>query len=546
MKHLTTSLLLAALLLLHFTGLAPAAAEPVASSQPVVIFMIDKLNIDDLDPKSTPNLWALKDRGGIGLLNTLTGGERTSKNGCATISAGKLAVGSSKADQNFMGSELIQGEKAGDIFARNTGITPAADNALVSSIAVINKNNQALNLETPGQLGDELHAAGFSTAVIGNSDRPNYPSRPGSLILMDSKGIVDHAFIGEETVNHNQRMAFPAQSNYTQILESYRQLKSNELVLIEFGDLSRLESMYNFFAKSHYQKERKLILRQIDNCIAKINHELPSASCIYIISPSPSRNSFEPSALLTPLIIVKPGFTGTLTSYSTRHEGVVLSINLKNSILNSLNNSRPESIFSTPNNDSYQVLKNLNQREVFSYVNQTWLLTIIIGLIFLILMLGILQITQRRGCRISSLMLLFALSLPLSLLLIGIFDVFERQTFILFFLAINSGVAVLSLLLGKIVRINPIIPVLIATILVIACDLLLNNTLISNSMMSYRVISGARYYGLGNEYMGVLIGASISLATLIRHKTQKLKGQFFTAILFIAITFLIAYPRFGI
>ncbi|MDD3024601.1 MAG: hypothetical protein PHE26_11955, partial [Syntrophomonadaceae bacterium] len=92
MKHLTTSLLLAALLLLHFTGLAPAAAEPVASSQPVVIFMIDKLNIDDLDPKSTPNLWALKDRGGIGLLNTLTGGERTSKNGCATISAGKLAV----------------------------------------------------------------------------------------------------------------------------------------------------------------------------------------------------------------------------------------------------------------------------------------------------------------------------------------------------------------------------------------------------------------------------------------------------------------------
>lgn len=545
MKNLATSLFLAALLL-SFLATGAASAEPVTTAQQVVIFMIDKLSIDDLNPQNTPALWSLKDRGGIGLLNTVTGGERTTKNGCATISAGKLAVGSSNANQNFAPAELVDGEKAGDIFARNTGISPSADNALVSSIAVIRKNNQALNLGIPGQLGDELHAAGYHTAVIGNSDRPNYTSRPSSLMIMDSRGIVDHAFISEAASKPNHQRSFPAQSNYPQMLKAYQQFKSDELVLFEFGDLSRLESMYSLFGKARYQKERKLILSQIDNSIGKIITELPGKCCIYIISPSPSRNSFVPSALLTPVIMVKPGFTGTLTSHSTRHEGVVLSTNLKNSILNCLDPSKPESIFSTLNPDSYQVLKKLNQREVFSYVNQTWLLTIIIGLSFFILLLAMLQISQRREGLSSRLMLLFALALPLSLLLIGLFDVFERKQFILLFLLINSGVAGLSWLLGKTFRINPLLPILATTIVVIAVDLFFHNTLIGNSIMSYRVISGARYYGLGNEYMGVLVGAGISLATLIKNNTAPGKGQLFTAVLFILITFLIAYPRFGI
>lgn len=545
MRNLAASLLLALLILLAGPGASPAAES--ARPQPqVVILMIDRLSINDLNPQNTPCLWSLKDRGGIALLNTLTGGERTTKNGCATISAGKLAVGSNQADQNFMPDELLEGEKAGDVFTRNTGITPGADNALVTSIVVIKKNNKALNLATPGQLGDELHAAGYRTAVIGNSDRPNFPSRPGTLILMNSNGIVDHAFIGAPAVSLDNRRAIPARSNYPQMLAAFEKLKTNDVVLIEFGDLSRLEAMYSFLGKNRYQKERRLVLKQIDNCIGKINRGLPPQTCIYVVSPSPSRNSFVPSALLTPLIMVKPGFTGTLTSYSTRHEGVVLSINLKNSILNCLDQGRPESIFATANPDSYQVLKKLNQREVFSYVNQIWLLTVIIGLSVLILLLAILQIVRGRSREISNLMLLFALAMPLSLLLIGFFDVFERRQFILLFLLINSGAAILSWLMGKLLKISPLLPVLAATIIIIAGDLLSNNTLLSNSIMSYRVISGARYYGLGNEYMGVLIGATISLAALVRNRSGELKGQLFAAVLFIAVTFLIAYPRFGI
>ncbi|MEN6325298.1 MAG: hypothetical protein ABFD18_03680 [Syntrophomonas sp.] len=545
MRNLATSLLLALLILLTGRG-ASFANEPAKPQHQVIILMIDKLSINDLNPQNTPCLWSLKDRGGMALLNTLTGGDRTTKNGCTTISAGKLAVGSNQADQNFMPAELLNGEKAGDVFTRNTGISLLADNAVVSSITVIKKNNEALNLGMPGQLGDELQAAGYHTAVIGNSDRPGYPSRPGSLILMDSNGIVDHAFIGAAAVSINNRRALPAQSNYAQMLKAFEKLKTNDVVLFEFGDLSRLEAMYSFFAKNRYQKERILVLKQIDNCIGQISRRLPPQTCIYVISPSPSRNSFVPSALLTPLIMVKPGFTGILTSFSTRHEGVVLSINLKNSILNCLDQRRSESIFATANPDSYQVLKKLNEREVFSYVNQTWLLTFIIGLSVLILLLSILQIVRKRGTVVSNLMLLFALSMPLSLLLIGFFDVFERRQFILLFLLINSGTAILSWLLSKVFKINPLLPVLSATTLVIAGDLLTNNTLLGNSIMSYRVISGARYYGLGNEYMGVLIGASISLAALIRKGWGELKGQFFAAILFIGVTFLIAYPRFGI
>ncbi|ABI68000.1 hypothetical protein [Syntrophomonas wolfei] len=528
------------------------AAETERKPEPgrVIIYMIDKLSINDLSPKTTPYLWKLQEQGGIGLLNTITGGERTSKNGCCTISAGKLAVGSSNAHLNYEAGEVLEEELAADIFARNTGFVPEKDDILISSINVIEKNNNQRNLGQAGRLGDSIHALGLKTAVIGNSDRPGYPNRPGCLLLMDSRGIVDNGAIGPQMCRPGgfNESLLPLQSDYDKMHEQFSILRDdNDVILMEFGDLSRLESMYSSFSPARYQEERKNILQRIDGSISQIQGELPPGdNCIYIISPSPSRNSYIPSALLTPIIIIKPGFEGTLTSYSTRRTGIVLTSSLQNSILNCLNPERKENIFATAANDSFQQLKRLNHREVFNYVYQPIILSLFIGLILLLLLLACWLSLRSPDNPLRLPILGFILCLPWSMLLIGLFTFTRPLYFFLLLLLLNLLLTIAGFLLARILRLNPLFLIISGTIITIAWDLISKGSLIANSVMSYRVISGARYYGLGNEYMGVLIGATIALATLIFSKSFTSKKRLVLAFIFAAIIFLIAYPLFGI
>jgi hypothetical protein len=53
-----------------------------------------------------------------------------------------------------------------------------------------------------------------------------------------------------------------------------------------------------------------------------------------------------------------------------------------------------------------------------------------------------------------------------------------------------------------------------ANCLAVAADLLLGQQGMMTSMLSYSPSEGARYYGIGNEYMGVLVGSSVTALCL--------------------------------
>ncbi len=515
------------------------------SADHVFIYMIDKLNINDIDPNITPNLWSLKEKGGMGLLNTVTGGGRTTKNTCCTISAGKPAVASSKAQLNFKAAEIIDLEKAGDIFYRNTGIPTVDDNIVINSIEVIEKNNERLNIGEPGKLGDAIHTMGYSTAVIGDSDRPGFYSRPGALVLMNSQGIIDNGFVGKEVHDTTGLVYW---SNYSQILEQSKKLKDiPSVILIEFGDLSRLDSMYKLFSPVRYQEERKQILSQIDTCIGEIQEKVATnRTCVYLITPSPSMTAVMSNALLTPLIIVKPGFEGTLTSYSTRREGVVHSVNIKNSILNCLNPDINEEIYTLKTGKSIRDLQELNKRAGFNYSNQAWIMSIYVFLILSLLLLVLLQSILKKDNNFTRIILIFLIALPLSLLIMSNINVLNRSLFIIESLGINVIITLITWAIARVFKINALLPVLLVSIAVITFDLIADTGLIKNSIMSYQLLSGIRYYGLGNEYMGVLLGATISFSALILQNSPSRKRQVLITILFCCITLLIAYPLFGI
>ena len=76
------------------------------------------------------------------------------------------------------------------------------------------------------------------------------------------------------------------------------------------------------------------------------------------------------------------------------------------------------------------------------------------------------------------------------------------------------------------------------TALVLIGDALTGTRLVAQSVLSAYALSGIRFYGIGNEYMGVLLGGTLLLATVLRGRVSLL-------VLFGLVTFALSFPAFG-
>ena len=88
---------------------------------------------------------------------------------------------------------------------------------------------------------------------------------------------------------------------------------------------------------------------------------------------------------------------------------------------------------------------------------------------------------------------------------------------------------------------------IIITILLIV-DQLTGATLIAFSPLGYDIISGARFYGIGNEYVGVLLGASCTgIGVVSQYLIEKGRSLTFLLLLpiFALILFVLAHPGIG-
>ncbi len=83
--------------------------------------------------------------------------------------------------------------------------------------------------------------------------------------------------------------------------------------------------------------------------------------------------------------------------------------------------------------------------------------------------------------------------------------------------------------------------------LALILDLLTGANLIKSSVLGYDPISGARFYGIGNEYMGILIGSAVLFIASVYQ--SELKPGYLISILsaffFVFLTYLFISPRWG-
>ena len=567
----STIILVGLALLLRASGAAPALtlALPAFPEEKsftigaqgipgrVVVVTMDFLQVRDLEGGLPPNMAAMAERGATALMNVNTGRNVTPENTHATIGAGAHAVAALNSPaQGMAASEPLDGGTAADEFFRRTGLTPPAGSLVYLDIARMRLMNEALNYAvTPGALGEILHEAGWRTAALGNSDDPRGPQRQILSIAMDNQGIVDAGSVGREVIRPDREFTGGHSTDYSGILREYEKLPPEvRLVAIDLGDLGRLQASREYMARDHWNAWRGEVIRRSDEFIGGLMGRLDLKKDLLILtSPTPGDDG-EKKDRMVPVIMCGGNISrGLLVSPTTKRPGVIMNVDIAPTALNFLDLPVPGVFTGRPAGvvpgdygvetatGMYRVIESVYEARPFLQKGfvlfQLVLLAVSLGLIFM----------KKKGKEFLQPFFLAVMSVPLVYLLMPLFPaagiLVEGLLLVLFTVLLTC----LFIFIREKWGIDTFLLVSSATFLVITADILAGSPLQKVSIMSYDPVVGARFYGLGNEYMGVLIGSTLVGTTSLIQYLEKRRSILiaFSGAVYAFIVYVIAAPQLG-
>ncbi|HAG09028.1 MAG TPA: hypothetical protein DCK87_05660 [Desulfotomaculum sp.] len=544
---------------------------PKLSPGKIVIVVIDGISISDLQPEALPVFNQLIRQGALGLMNGNTAKNVNAENAYATIGAGSRISAPNAQAGGFNGWEKVNGLLAKDLYRQRTGKTPP-DKALVQlEIARIQQANSELSYPAlPGTLGTVLREAGLRTAVLGNADTLTGFGRQAVTIAMDNDGLVDYGEVNTNLLTVDKDFLSGLRTDYSKLLQAFDRLPPDTaLFVIETGDLSRLKNEEPKALANVLQNQRCQTLRRIDTFLGHLIKRLNfQRDLLFIISPTIESGTVtkEPEAknYLAPVLVAGAGIgTGLLTSPSTRRPGLILNIDLAATIIHYYNLPVPWQIIGRPMQVSQTGkklpdLQKMQQQLILTYNARPLLLKgyIFYQLILLFLSLyGIFGRKKRVG-KILKPFLIAVLAVPLVFLVLPILPQPTITVLIVELFGLTVFITGLTWFLAHRLNLNPFLFLALANTILILADTLIGSPLQKVALLSYDPIGGARFYGIGNEYMGVLIGAVIlsvtTLMTTFRINQAKRRAHFFrklfltiSGLLFLGIIFTLATPNLG-
>ncbi|NLV17734.1 MAG: hypothetical protein GXY50_11115 [Syntrophomonadaceae bacterium] len=515
-------------LILLLASPASAMAQQSSDSGQVYLVVVDKLSITDIGPATMPELAELARSGAVGLASSRTIGSLNTVNGSITIGAGNLARTFSSDIAAYNVEETVPGhsQSAGEIFHFLTNNPPDPDGVVLLSLPATiagmkNENTNAI----PGAMGDALRFHGFNICVLGNGDTGNTVdtrSRSAVTIAMDAQGRVPLGNVGSATASPSSSY-LGLETNYDFLSEEVARYKSEtDVFVIELSDLARLEKAKTAIPEV-INSERKRLLLNIDDYIGSLKSQLGPKDFMLIISPSPSRSQVEAKAMFLPVIISGPDYEGSLTSGSTRRDYMVANTDLAPTILNfmgiddfGVKNGIGQPIVAkaiSPGTDILAQAQAISDQASLTNRLRSPLVKGYVVFVIIVIILSIIALTLINKIKALVLPLVLAMGVvPLVLLFLGRLSLpFDWA----YGVAAVFATLVLTLLLDRIFKSRyhlAFVFTAFLTLLALNLDIVTGTTLIQSSILGYDPIAGARYYGIGNEYMGVLIGCGILVA----------------------------------
>ena len=517
----------------------------------VVILLISRVDYDDLRDMS--NVSELIDKGYIGLMNTRASGRYSEIKSYATLGWGTRA----EALEDTLVFDSINDETK-DIYYRRVGRALESHEGIIN-IAInklIQQNIKAEFKAVPGTMGELLRKNGYKTAVIGNSDTDVITSRPVGFIAMDSRGYIDYGKVNDDILMEDANSPFGIRTDYDALLSEFQihHQKSN-LTVIDTGDMSRLEAYRVNLNSDTYKNHKSAIMNNINDFIGDLLEKIDFAETrLIVVTPYPSEASYEAGDRLTPVIIYDGRDTtgGVLTSDTTRRYGIVGNIDIAPTILDYFNitatNTTGRKIVAVPMDNQLSFIQELNERTVNTSVIRYRILYTFAVFEMLASVLALLSIVYRKKIpkgfsSFSAGLLLSTIVVPLVLLILSVFGV---GSIFKTYLMVALITIILTLIIYFIFKKDPIKAIMFTSLLLVISlllDIATGQNLIQNSILGYDPIIGARYYGIGNEFVGILLGSSLIGITALQEKYRK--KPLILMLLFSILVLFIGYPKLG-
>ena len=552
-------------------GITYAPAGAGKGNERVILLLADRLTYGDLRRAAGPNLSGILEEGAVALMN-VRAGRSGSESGYLSLGTGSRAAAGSEGRAAFEKGELFEGEKAEIIFERRVGDQPAGTIFHLQGAALQERNRALPYGVTVGLMGEMLKGKGLTAAVWGNADGA-VPNRSAVMVAMDSGGAVLKGKVGDELLREDAFFPYGVRTDVSALADAVTDnIGAADLHVVEFGDSSRLDEYWPNLTPARGEALFKTTMEHLDRLLGELQ---PLAAgqgrTLLLLSPSLPLNRPAAGEQLAPIIIYRgaaPG-PGLLVGSSTRRAGLVQNVDLLSMVrflLTDAENSAlppPVPPFSIiPNDDPLEFLDHFSTRAALVYNQRAPLLKGYVAILVAALLAapaGLLLKVRPLLRPFSRLIELLLFVPPALLLLPGLFT-FPSPDLWQSALILSGAVLLPALLLHPLQSGNghlyrAVIGWGIALALII--DTLAGAPLQQLSLMSYDPIGGARYYGMGNEYMGVLIGAAllgtVSLKAFIAGRKKEFPEQKIAfhiaaasvATLYALIIFILAAPNFG-
>ena len=399
-----------------------------------------------------------------------------------------------------------------------------------------------------GRMADALRRAGVRTALIGDADGDDTgPYRP-ALLFVPAPDVVSDGTVADPAAPGGRRTD-PAKL-WTVTRAAFR---TCDLVAVQFGDFARAEreNQRGVLLPAAYEGHRDRALHRLDGYIGHVLDGFRGQ--VFVVVPTPPLTAAGGWDSLTPFVATDPHALATLTSDTTQTRGLIAARDIAPTVLARLDIPAPlqmsgaaVTVTALPGEslvgmDRLTRLNQQAQNPIFWAVGLGAALLVFgnLGLYLAGRMGGLPGKVARYGLRVVS-------AWPLSLLLAPLADIHTVSAYV----AVFAGLTCLLALLPS----PPLICAL--TALVIIGDGLTGTTLISNSALSEYALAGIRFYGIGNEYMGVLIGGALLACALGTRgeegrageegRTQGSPLRSATILSWLALAvFVLSFPSFG-
>lgn len=548
MSHIHRWLLIA-MMAVVFYGSSFSSVQAVNHPQ-VILILINQLSFMDYTIYSElPGFKQLEEQGAKGAMNINSAGGRTDENSYLSIGSGSRGVGTIEMAGSFMADEMIDSQmRAKDIYYQQTGerIT-SKDAILFLSIGRLHQQQQKFSFKISA-LGEVLKVNGYKSRVFGNSDTDE-KIRYAPLIVMDQEGV-SFGDVGTKTNVDDPSRPYGIKTNYSYLIEQLKESVSLDasLIVFDLGDLYRFEQFKEQMKQEHAEQLKKRIFYEMGIFIQDIIKELNDQQTLIIASPMVDAVSAKEKYLLAPIWIYHNQLEGKmLTSGTTKREGIVTNIDLAPTVLESLKiKEKPVEMLGEAleavdskvnlNGELERIATVYQRRSKVLYVYVLWQIFILIAAMLTWLKKG----KIKHEYAITG--LLSMLFLPLLLLFSAFWTPSNAYQYIGVIILLSLFVAWISH------RFHPL-PLFLGigfiTFLAITVDTFFDNTFMKRSFLGYDPIIGARYYGIGNEYGGIYLGATLLLTGSL---TQLFKNPWtlrMAYLILIMVSFILLFPNFG-